>query len=323
MNFVRPVLVLLTSCFLLAANGMAQPYPTRPVRLVIGFAAGGTTDIIGRYLAQRLGQSLGQAVVVDNRPGAGGNLGADFVSKSKADGYTIFLGSTSSMAVAPAIYAKLPYNPAEDFVAIGQVATMPSVLVVTANVGVNTASDLVALAKGRAGGLNYASAGIGSAPHLAGELLRTLTGVPITHVPYKGDALALNDLVAGHVQMMFPSRPSVLPFIASGQLKALAVTGRQRTKDLPNVPTMIEAGYQDYAVESWFGLFAPAGTGQDVVRRLSAALTQILSDREAQAQLAKLGVDSFSSTPEEMSSYVRAEIKKWAEVARFAQIKAE
>lgn len=317
------LLLFLSALLCMPMHAQAQGYPNKPVQMIVGFPPGGTTDIVARYLAQRMSDVLKQPVIVVNRPGAGGNLAADSVAKAPADGYSLLFGSTSSIAVAPALYSRLPYDPLRDLRAVGQVATMPAVLVVDPKLPIRSVQELVDHAKAHPNALNYGSAGNGSAPHMAGELLRTLTGVRITHVPYKGDSQALTDLVAGQIQMMFPSRPGVLQFIQGNRVRALAVTGRSRSASLPNLPTMAEAGFPDYMVESWFGFFFPAGTSDEVTGKLHAALATVLADRATQQRLEELGVDPAPSTPEAFSAYVRAEIAKWTKVAKFSNVKLD
>jgi tripartite-type tricarboxylate transporter receptor subunit TctC len=243
-----------------AACASAQTYPTRPIRLVVPFPAGGTTDILAREVGDRLSRSFGQSVVVDNRPGAGGNIGSDLVAKSAPDGYTLLMGTVGTHAINPSLYTRMPYDHVKDFVPIILVAGVPNVLEVTPSLPVNSVADLIKLAKEKPGQLNFASSGNGTSIHLSGELFKTMAGVDMTHVPYKGSAPALTDLMGGQVQLMFDNLPSSLQQIKAGKLRAIAVTSAQRAPALPNVPTIAESGLPGFEASSWFGLLAPAGT---------------------------------------------------------------
>jgi len=270
-RFARIALALIAlSCGAVLAQGTA--YPTKPVRLVVPFPPAGTTDIIARAAAQKLSEAWGQQVVVDNRPGAAGNIGSELVSKAAPDGYTLEMGTVGTHAINPSLYAKMPYDHVRDFVPIVLVAGVPNVLVVNPSLPVNSVQELIAYAKANPGKINFASSGSGTSIHLSGEMFRTITGVDITHVPYKGSAPALTDLMGGQVQIMFDNLPSSLAFIKAGKLKALAVTSATRATALPDVPTMVEAGVPGFEASSWFGMLAPAGTSGSPHRRRRKSL---------------------------------------------------
>jgi len=268
-----------TSAVVLAALSpvaAAQNYPTKPIRLVVPFPAGGTTDILARAAAQKLSEALGQQVVVDNRPGAGGNIGADIVAKSAPDGYTLLMGTVGTHAINPSLYTKMPYDHFKDFVPVVLVAGVPNVLVVTPSLPVNSVQDLIKLAKEKPGQINFASSGSGTSIHLSGELFKTMTGVEMTHVPYKGSSPALTDLMGGQVQLMFDNLPSALPQIKGGKLRAIAVTSTKRAPALPDIPTMAESGLPGFEASSWFGVLAPAGTPPAVVTRINTEINKWL-----------------------------------------------
>src|ERR1700681_275677 len=259
-----------------ASGALAQAYPTRSIRLVVPFPPAGTTDILAREVAQRLSVSLGQSVIIDNRPGAAGNIGSDLVAKSAPDGYTLLMGTVGTHAINPSLYARMPYDHVKDFVPIVLVAGVPNVLEVTPSLPVNSVADLIKLAKEKPGQLNFASSGSGTSIHLSGELFKTMAGVDMVHVPYKGSAPALIDLMGGQVQLMFDNLPSSLAQIKAGKLRAIAVTSAQRAPALPNVPTIAESGLPGFEASSWFGLLAPAGTPAAVVARINADVNQWL-----------------------------------------------
>jgi tripartite-type tricarboxylate transporter receptor subunit TctC len=308
-------------CVVFAGAALAQGYPDRPLRIVVPFPAGGPTDISARIIGQKLTEAWGQPVVVDNRAGANGIIGQEAVAKAKPDGYTILLQSIA-FAVNPSLY-KLPYDTDKDFIPVTLVASTPLMLVVNPNVPAKSVADLVALAKAKPGQLNFASFGNGSIAHLAGELLNTTAGVRMTHVAYKGVPQSIADVIAGEVQLMFPTIPSALPHVKSGKLRGLAVTSRERSPLAPELPTMIEAGIPGYESGTWFGLFYPAGTPQAIVAKLHGEAVRILRLPEVKAQFENQGFDPIGSTPEEFRKFIRDEMEKYARVTKAAGVKVE
>ncbi|WP_035880994.1 Bug family tripartite tricarboxylate transporter substrate binding protein [Cupriavidus metallidurans] len=311
-NFLRHAAVgLMLAC---AATGHAQqPYPSKPIRVVVAFTAGGTTDILAREVAQQMSKALGQSVVVENRPGAGGNIGTDFVGRSDADGYTLLATSVGPVAINPTLYRKLKVNPQTDLQAVAPIADVPNVLVVYPGLPVKSVQDLVAYAKAHPNGLNFGSTGVGTAAHLSGVLFNERTGAKTTHVPYKG-ADALNDLLAGRVQFMFATIPSVISHIRGGQLRAIAVTSRKRSSALPDVPTMAEAGVPNLVTGAWFGLFAPKGTPPEIVVRLNKIVTDALGQPDMRGKFAQQGAESMNMTADAFGKFVAAEYLTWKPV---------
>ena len=306
-----------------AVSASAQTYPTRPIRLVVPFPAGGTTDILAREVGDRLSRSLGQSVVVDNRPGAAGNIGSDMVAKSAPDGYTLLMGTVGTHAINPSLYTKMPYDHVKDFAPVVLVAGVPNVLEVTPSLPVNSVADLIKLAKEKPGQLNFASSGSGTSIHLSGELFKTMAGVDMTHVPYKGSAPALTDLMGGQVQLMFDNLPSSLQQIKAGKLRAIAVTSAQRAPALPNVPTIAESGLPGFEASSWFGLLAPAGTPPAVIARINTEVNQWLQTGEAKEKLVAQGAVVAGGTPEQFAAHIRAETEKWAKVVKVSGAKVD
>jgi tripartite-type tricarboxylate transporter receptor subunit TctC len=321
------LLWLLHAVTVLSALGTAghavAEYPEKPVRMIVPFPAGGSLDTVSRIVARKLSVSLGQQFVVENRPGAGGGIGTALAAKAPADGYTILMGTISSHAINPALYAKLPYDPVRDFAPIAQVITMPNVLVVNPLVAADSVAALAALARARPGALTFASGGNGTTHHLCGELFRKLAQVEMTHVPYRGNAAAVTDLLGGQVAVMFDNISNSLPHIKAGKLRALAVTGGLRAAVLPEVPTMIEAGFPGYNVTSWFALFAPARTPPEIVRKLNAATVAALREKEVHDLLATEGIEATPSTPQELEAFVRAEVARWAKIVAESGAKVE
>ena len=316
-------LLLLMLCGVLSASpALTQDYPTKPIRLVIPYPPGGGNDTLGRLVAQRLSTALGQQVFVENRAGAGGNLGTEQVAHAKPDGYTLTLGFVANMAMTPHL-GKVNYDPVKDFAPIGMVAQGYQILVVHPAFPGKTVPELVALAKARPGSLNYASGGNGSPLHLVAELFKISTGVFITHIPYKGSSPAAAAVLAGDVQMVFGGVVSSLPFVKSGRLRALAVTSPKRIEAAPDVPTLVELGYPGVEASSWYGLFAPAGTPAPIVERLNRELVALGKNPEHREQLFKQGQEAVYSTPEELAAYVKAESIKWARVIKTAKIEAD
>jgi len=307
---------------LTAALAHAQDYPSRPVRIVVPFAAGGPNDIIARLVGQKLAEALGQQVVVDNRPGAGGNIGTDAVAKAAPDGYTLLSAGPGSLIMNP-LMAKVPYDTARDFAPVSLMASAPNVLVVHPSVPAATVRELIALARAQPGRLNYASGGTGSSAHLAPALFAAMAGIDLTHVPYKGTGPGLNDLLGGQVQLAIFGIPPLLPHIKSGRLRALAVTGKRRSSELPDVPTVDEAGVPGYEVSPWYGLLAPAGTPPPIVARLASEVTKIVRAADMREKLAAQGAEPGGGTPEEYAAVIRSETVLWTRVIREAGIKSE
>jgi tripartite-type tricarboxylate transporter receptor subunit TctC len=297
-----------------AAQGAA--YPTKPVRLVVPFPAGGTTDILARAVAQKLSETWGQQVIVDNRPGAGGNIGSELVAKAPPDGYTLLMGTVGTHAINPSLYAKMPYNHVKDFTPVILVAGVPNVLVVNPSLPVNSVQELIAYGKANPNKLNFASSGNGTSIHLSGELFRTMTGVQMTHVPYKGSSPALTDLIGGQVQLMFDNLPSSLQFIKAGKLRALAVTSLARSQALPDVPTLAESGLPGFEASSWFGVLAPAGTPANIVAKLNTAVAAWLASPAAKEQLAAQGAIPAGGSPDAFVKHIADESAKWAKVVK-------
>ena len=307
-----------------AGSSLAQTvYPAKAIRYVVPFPAGGPLDIVARAIGQELNKSWGQAVVIDNRPGAGGNIGADLVAKAPADGYTILMGAVSTHAINVTLYNKLPYDPIRDFAPVTLITSVPNVLVVHPSVPANNVKELIALAKSRPGQLNFASGSTGSAGHLAGELFNSMAGVRMTHIPYKGAAPAVVDLMAGHVSLMFDNISSALPNIKATRVRALAVTTLKRSPLLPQLPTISDAGLRGFDIATWFGIFAPAGTPPDIVARLNGEIVRILHTPEMKERLALLGAEPIGNKPDEFAAFVRAEIPKYAKVIQASGARAD
>jgi len=314
---------LFSAALLTSFTVAAQEFPSRPVRIVVPFAAGGGVDILTRTLAQHLGERLGQQVLVEDRPGAGGNLGVDAVAKAPADGYTLLMATTGTHTINPGLYAKLPFDAERDFKPITLIASVPNLLVVNPTLNVGSAAELIALARSKPGQLSFASFGNGTSNHLSGEMLKTLTGIQVTHVPYKSAPQAVTDLMAGQTAFAFVNMPLALPHVRAGKLKALAVTGARRSAATPEFPTMQEAGVGGFVVESWYGLMAPAGTPDAVVARLHKETLAVLALPEVKEFFAKQGADVVTSTPAEFAATIRSERARWAEVIRTSGARVE
>jgi tripartite-type tricarboxylate transporter receptor subunit TctC len=305
------------------AGAWAQSYPAKPVRFIVPFPPGGSADILARAIGQKAGEGLGQSLVVENRPGAGTAIGAEALAKSPADGYAVMIGTVSSHAINPALNPKLTYDPVKDFTPISLVASIPFAMIVHPSVPAKSVREFIALAKSKPGSLNYSSAGNGTSNHLAGELLKSLTGIDIVHVPYKGSAPALNDLVAGQVSLMFDLVLTAAPHVKSGAVRGLAVTGAKRSSALPELPTVAESGVPGYEVSAWFGIFAPAGVPQPVVQRLNAEFVKALQQPDLRQRLASQGAEPLTSTPDEFAAYLRSEIGKWTKVVKDSGMKLD
>jgi tripartite-type tricarboxylate transporter receptor subunit TctC len=301
----------------------AQAYPTKTVRIIAPFAAGSTIDILGRLITPKLFEALGQPVIVEDRPGAGGMLGLDFVAKSPPDGHTLVIGALGPLAMNPALYPKTPFDPVKDFAAVSLLATGPVVIVVHPSIPARNVRELVELAKKRPGQLNFGSPGVGSSPHLTGELFKLITKTDIVHVPYKGNAEAITDLIGGQLSVVFTGVPPVVPLAKAGKVRLLATTGKQRLVNLPDVPTIREAGVEGADVLIWYGVVAPAATPKDVIARLNREIVKIMAAPEVREKFAQQGVDPASSTPEEFAQLIREEVTRWAKVIRSAGIKLE
>jgi len=301
----------------------AQNYPVKPVRLIVPFAAGGNVDITARQIAPGLSELLGQNFIVDNRVGAGGVIGAEAVAKAAPDGYTLMMGSNSTVSVAPSLYPKLAYHPVRDFAPVSLVATTPFVLVVHPSVPVKSVKELIALAKTKPGRLAMASGGTGSSNHLVGELFQSLTGAKFTHVPYKGGGPAGVDLMAGQVDLLFDQLSSSVGPLKSGRIRALAVTSAARTAVFPDIPTMKEAGVADFEVTNITGVLAPAGTSAEIIGRLNAAILKVLGSASVKERFAGLALEPAPSTPEQFSVYIKEDFARWTKVVKDASIKVD
>ncbi|MDB5808874.1 MAG: bug [Betaproteobacteria bacterium] len=315
----------IAALFIFAAShaGAQASYPAKAIRYVVPFPAGGPLDIVARAIGQDLNKAWSQPVIIDNRPGAGGNIGAEVVARSPADGYTILMGAVSTHAINPTLYSKIAYDPIKDFAPITLITSVPNVLVVHPSVPVKTVKDLIALAKSKPGQLNFASGSTGSAGHLAGELFNSMAGVQMTHIPYKGAAPAVIDLIAGQVSLMFDNLASALPNIKASRVRAVAVTTLKRSPLVPDLPTISESGLRGFDVSTWFGIFAPAGTPPEVVIKLNAEVVRILHTSEMRERLATLGAEPVGNKPEEFAAFVKSEIPKYAKVIKASGAKVD
>lgn len=319
-RFARLAGLVAALVFTGAAPALADQWPTRPIRFVVPYPPGGPLDQVARALAEKLREPLGQPVVVENRPGAGGNIGADLVAKAAPDGYSIVMGAVATHAINPYLYAKMPYDANRDFTPITRIATVPNVLVMNPQtaerLGVRSLADLIAYARRNPGKLNYASGGNGSAGHLAGELLEAQAGVSMVHIPYGGAAPAQLGLLAGQTDLMFDNLASATPQIRAGKLKAFAVTTAQRSSFFPELPTVAESGLKGFDISTWFGVFAPAGTPKPIVGRLNAEFTRALSAQDIRERLARMGAEPSPMSPEDFAAFVRAEQAKYERVVK-------
>ncbi len=330
-RFSRLVLATIAQAaiiFIASAASAQTAWPTKPVKIVVPFAPGGTTDILARAVAPELSKAFGQTFVVENRAGAGGNVGADIVAKSPADGYTLLMGTVGTHAINKSLYSKMPYDPQKDFAPITLVAGVPNVMVMNtetaARLGINTVPDFIKFARANPGKLNMASSGNGTSIHLAGELFKSMTGVFMTHIPYTGSGPAMMGMVSGQVDVMFDNLPSAMPQIKGGKLKAFAVTSSQRSGAMPELPTVEEAGQlKGFEASSWFGLLAPAGTPADVVNRLQQETAKALNSPAMKEKLLAQGAIPSGNTPAEFAKLIEAEIKKWAPVVKASGAKVD
>ena len=321
----KTILVLALGLSALAGSALAQPgdYPSKPIRLVIGFAPGGAADYVARAMSDALGKSLGQPVVVDNRPGNGSSIAAELVAKAPPDGYTLLIASPSSISVNPALNPKLAYS-ARDLKAVTKMTTSPLVLAVNPATGIQSIADLIAAAKKDPGKLNYSTSGNGSAPHLGAALFSQVTGVEMTHIPYRGGSLAIQSVMAGDTQLTFGTSPSVLPMASGGRLRALAVSTSERSPLVPGLPGMKEAGLPGYNLEFWYGMFVPAGTPPAIVRKIFDATTAAMQQPSVKASLARDGTEvSLSTSPEEFASFLVEDGKFWVQLVKSAKVKVE
>jgi tripartite-type tricarboxylate transporter receptor subunit TctC len=315
--------LIFTGIYQSAGAADTSPYPSKPLRFVVPFPAGGPLDIAARVIGQELNHAWKQPVVIDNRPGAGGNIGADFVAKSAPDGYTILMGAVSTHAINVSLYRRLPYDPVADFAPVTLVAIVPNVLVVHPSMPAHNVRQLIALAKARPGQLHFASGSSGSAGHLAGELFKTLAGVDMTHVPYKGAAPAAIDLIAGHVELMFDNLASALSNIQAKRVRALAVTTTLRSPLLPALPTLAESGLPGFDIGTWFGVLAPAATPRDVVAALNGRIVRILNSAAVRDRFMALGTAPSGSTPEQFAALIKSEIVKYEKIVRDSGAQAD
>ena len=298
------------------AMAFAQAYPTKIITIVVPFAAGGTTDILARIIAQGLTTELGQSVVVDNRAGAGGNIGGQLAARAAADGYTLFMGTVGTHAINAALYKKMPFDPVKDFAPLTRVANVPNLLVANPAQPYKTVQELIAYAKANPGKVNFGSSGSGSSIHLSGELFKSMAKVDMQHVPYKGSAPAVTDLLGNQIGIMFDNMPSAIQHVRSGKLRPIAVTTAKRSPELPDVPTIAEAGVPGYEATSWFGMFAPAGTPAPIVAQLNKALVKVLAQPDVKKKINEQGAETAGETPEQFAAFIQTEAVKWGKVVK-------
>ncbi|MGY4831471.1 tripartite tricarboxylate transporter substrate binding protein [Sphaerotilaceae bacterium SBD11-9] len=309
----------------LAAAGSAQaqaPYPNKPIHIVVTFTTGGAPDILARLIGDKLQTAWGQSVIIDNKPGAGGNTGADSVAKAAPDGYTVVLGTVGTHSINGALYKKMPYDMVKDFAPVTLLATTPNMLVIHPDVPAKTLKEFIALGK-KEGKMTFASSGSGTSIHVSGELFKTMTGIDMEHIPYKGRASAIPDLLGARVTMMFDNMPSSLPLVREGKLRALGVTSAQRSAAAPDIPTLAESGLPGFEAVSWFAMFAPANTPAPIVDKLQAEVSRILKSPEISKKLLEIGLDPVGGTPAELAAYQKSEITKWAKVVKDSGASAE
>lgn len=308
-------ILCLAAAMLVASPAFAQGWPSRPVRVVAAYPAGGSIDIVARLVSQRLGESLGQPFIVENKAGAAGNIGTDFVAKAAPDGYTLLMGSAAAISSAPNVYAKLPYDPLKDLLPIVLVANQPNALIVRPGLAANNVREFIALARANPGKLNYGSSGVGASQHMTAELFAMMTGVQITHVPYKGGAPAMADLMSGQIDFMFDPVPTSIQVVRSGKVRALAVTSLRRSEVMPDLPSMAEAGLDGFELRGWIGLLAPANTSRDLVQRLNGEVLKMLA-ADLRGKLLELGLDVAGGTPEQFAAFIREDIAKYGRIVK-------
>jgi tripartite-type tricarboxylate transporter receptor subunit TctC len=325
--FQRLAVALSTTLLLTPASSViaqsASNFPSKPIRLVVTFPPGGAPDILARMVAEKINPAWGQAVVVDNKAGAGGNIGADFVAKSANDGHTLVMGTVGTHSINGSLYAKMPYDMVKDFSPVTLVASTPNLLVLNPSVQATTLKELIALAQAKPGQLMYGSPGVGTSVHVSGELFATMSGIKITHVPYKGRAMAIPDLLGGQIQMMFDNMPSALPVVKEGKLRAIGVTSAKRSPSAPDIPTLAELGLAGFEATSWFAVFAPANTPKDILAKWHTELARIYQLPDVQAKLKTLGLDPLLGGPDALATFQRSEIAKWQKVVKDSGAKAE
>jgi tripartite-type tricarboxylate transporter receptor subunit TctC len=305
-----------------AAEDLPKQYPERSIKILVGFAAGGGTDVAARIVAQKLTETIGQSVVVENRPGASGMIAAETVAKSSADGYTLMMGTQTTLAVAPALYRKFSIDATRDFVGVAKAGISPLVLVVHPSVPARSVMDLIALAKAGPGTINFGSGGLGTTPHMAGELFSIQAGIKMVHVAYRGEAPAINDLLGGQLHLIFANLSAVIGNVKAGSLRALAVTSAQRAATAPEIPTVAEAALPGFDAATWFALVAPAGTPREIVRRLNTEVTQLVTQPDVRQRFADLGMTIDAGTPDALDAYIKSEMLKWSKVIKEADIRA-
>lgn len=320
-TFTRRTGIKTLAAAALLATGMGAAvaqdgYPTKPLTMVVPFSAGGTTDILARIVGQALGQDLGQTIIIENKPGAGGNIGAQQAARAKADGYTLFMGTVGTHAINQALYKKLPYDPIKDFTPLSRVANVPNLLVVHPSRPYKTVKEMIEYGKKHPSEITFGSPGSGASPHVSGALFQSMTGVELTHVPYKGSAPAISDLLGNQIAVMFDNMPSAIQHVRSGKLIPIAVTTAKRSPELPNVPTIAEAGVPGYEATSWFGLWSVAGTPQPILGKLHASLTKVLKDPAVAKKIADQGGEVVIETPAQFDAFIKSEAAKWGKVVK-------
>jgi tripartite-type tricarboxylate transporter receptor subunit TctC len=322
---LMPVFAFAAASFCAAGQAQAQAastYPTKPIHIVVTFTSGGAPDILARLIGEKLNAAWGQPVIVDNKPGAGGNIGADFVAKSAPDGYNLVLGTVGTHSINGALYQNMPYDMVKDFTPVSLLASTPNMLVINNDVPAKNLSEFIALGK-KEGKMTFASSGAGTSIHVSGELFKTMTGIDMQHIPYKGRASAIPDLLGGRVTMMFDNMPSSLPLVREGKLRAIGVTSAKRSPAAPDIPTLAEAGLPGFEAVSWFAMFAPANTPAPVVNKLQAEISKILKSPDISKKLLDLGLEPSGSTPAELAAYQKSEIAKWSKVVKDSGAKVE
>ena len=320
-NITRIALAAL--CLLASPLALAQAYPTKPVKLIVPFPPGGPTDIVGRIVASKLSDALGQQFVVENRAGAGGTVGSEVASQASADGYTLLYGSTSTLAMAPSLYRKLAYDPRKSFAPISMVSSGPMLVAVNASVPANTLAELIALAKDKPGSLNYASAGNATPPHLAAEMFKSMAGVSLVHVPYKGGGPMVTDALGGQIQVVLGDQANLMPHVQTGKLRALAVATTKRSANAPAIPTIAESGLPGFDATAWQGLVGPVGMNPDVIKKINEAFNKVMTTPAVHDKLVAGGLEPMGGTPQQFGRFIDAEITKWTKIAKDVGVKAE
>lgn len=315
MNLLSRAMAAL-ACITLASSVVAQSYPAKPIKVIVPFPAGGGTDIIAREVTHKLSSSLGWTIVIDNKPGSGGNIGIDAVAKAAPDGYTLALGQTSNLSINPSLYAKMPYDSIKDIAPVAVVASAPLVLAVGANSPYKTLADVVNASKARPSSINIATAGNGTVAHLSSELFQKMAGIKFTHIPYKGASQAATDVIGGQVQLYLSSVPTLIGHIKGGKMRAIAVTSLKRVDDIPTIPTIAESGYKGFEAATWFGFVAPAGTPREIVTRLNTEINKVLASDEVKKKLSDQGADMMGGSPEQFGALIKSDLARWAPVIK-------